>query len=331
MNAFRRFVIVSLALLHGGCDQNVTQHGPVVRVSDGSDSRIVFATGLSSSADPRQAAIEAASQAKAELAGQRPQLVLVFDRADDHEAMCQEVGEVFDQQLIYGCSSYGPITDHGNEGTVGVLAIAGGVDVAIASAPVNKDHQACGRAIGDAIQQANLPDSPGRVMILFGSCHVPANDRLVQGVRSVLGDTFPIAGGASSAGEFIYRQGEVVHGVNLGILICGDFSFGLSTQGEQQKQGILATAQSAVADAMKPTANQADVVFTFGCGGRKDVLGTDLSEELTAIRSASGNAALFGFYGSGEIGPPITGQPARGVGFELAVCAIKNNTNTAHE
>ena len=283
------------------------------------------ANGYSASKDPTQAGTEAAAKAKEALGQQEAKLVLVFDSVgkgpQDKEAMLQGVGSVFDASIVYGCSAYAPITQECNTGTVGVLAVAGDIKATPAMADLEGGHEACGKKIGEALKAA-VPDAGGRVVLLFGACHVPKNDGLVKGLCSVLGEKFPVAGGAAK-GDLLYCQGKVLTGSNLGLLLTGDFKCSLATKNApgNDKAQVIAVAGEAAAQAMGQ-AKQAKLVFTFDCGGRRGQMGGEVDKELAVMKAAVGDSPLFGFYGSGEIGPKDNDSPPCGVGYSIAICVI---------
>lgn len=311
-----------------GCGEgSSTLPGPVVIYSSPHGLPVVFATGSSQLSDSQAAGAEAAEIAHERLGGTPAKLVLVFDRTTDKEGMLRGVAGVFDRESIYGCSSYAPITQDSNEGTVGVLAVGGMINIAITSTGVDDGYRAGGEAIGHVLKGIATGTDRGRVLLLFGKCHVPANDELTEGVKAVLGDTFPIVGGAASEGEWVYIEGRVIRDANVGVLLSGDFDCGFSTLGARERGSILQTAEQAIRDATGRGPEQPGVVFAFNCGGRRGVLGQSggVAQELTAMRRSLGGRPLFGFYGSGEIGPPQTGAEAAGVGFHIAACALRVN------
>lgn len=325
----RWWTLWCLPLLVGlsvGCgDSSSTLPGLVLISASPHGPPVVFATGSSQLTDSQAAGAEAARIARERLGGTPASVVLVFDRATDHEAMLHGVAGVFDRELIYGCSSYGPITQDSNEGTVGVMAVGGKINMAITSAGLDDGYRAGGEAIGRALDGIATDEGLGRVLLLFGKCHVPANDELTQGVKAVLGDSFPIVGGAASEGEWVYNQGRLIRDANIGVLLYGDFDCGFSTMGGRKRSSILQTAEQAIRDATGLGPERPGVVFTFNCGGRRGVLDRKggVAQELSAMRQSLGSRPLFGFYGSGEIGPPQAGAEATGVEFHVAVCALR--------
>ena len=286
---------------------------------------VVAGTGHSALKDAGKAGVEAATKAKAALGGQAAKVVIVFDslpgKVPVKEKLLAGVGKVFDASIIYGCSGYDPITQESNFGTVGVLAIAGKIEATGKASNLEGGHEACGRRIGEALKPS-VPEKGGRVVLLFGSCHVPADDKLVKGVCSVLGEKFPAAGAAASKGEFAYCKGKVLRKSNIGLLLTGAFKCGFATKDGKGVEGVISSARDAVAQAAGADKSKAALVFAFDCGGRRGTLKQDRVKELDAMREAIGKVPIFGFYGSGEIGPKDNNSPARGVGYHIAACVI---------
>ncbi len=172
-----------------------------------------FGIGQSKATDAKAAGAEAAQQAADALEGETPQLVLVFNSdalTKDYQAMLAGVSGVFDADVIYGCNTYSPLTSEGSDSTVAILAIAGaGANITIATAETAgpDDDVACGKRIGEQLQAAAAAPAAGRILLLFGACHVPRDNQLVQGVSSVLGETFPIIGGAANV-ALTYAKGK---------------------------------------------------------------------------------------------------------------------------
>jgi len=76
-------------------------------------------------------------------------------------------------------------------------------------------------------------------------------------------------------------------------------------------------------------AKPSDVALTllFDCVSRRPALGTSVAAELDAVRRVLPSGAVFGFYGSGEIGSENLAAPARGVGTHLSiVCFMRATT-----
>jgi len=289
---------------------------------------LVVANACSDLEDRKAAGTEAAEAAKAALGDHEAKLVLVFDdpgrELAQRKKMLRGVASVFDRSIIYGCASYAPLTQDSNMSKVGVLAIAGDISVAPAMADLADGHEACGTQIGEALKTADLPESTGRLLLLFGKCHVPLNDKLVQGVAGVLGEDLPIVGGATYHGEeYLYYQGKVYQDGNIGLLLSGDFKCSFSMKGdESSKEAAIAAAADTCAEALGENKDNAVMAFAFDCGGRRAFLADSVPDELAAMTKALDGVPMFGFYGAGEIGSKKNGLPACGAGHHVAVCVL---------
>ena len=287
-------------------------------------------TGYSIQKDAQKAGAEAAKKAKAALGKQEAKVVLVFglDKVD-HAKMLEGVNSVFTPSIVYGCSAYNAITQEGNDGSAGVLALAGKVTVTAAIADVEgKDFEGCGKKIGQALKKPAQAKGAGRMLIVIGDCHVPFDDKVVKGICGVLGRKFPIVG-AAAAGGIVYSKGKVVgKAKNIGILITGDFTIGCSTLKEGppdvHKNKVVAAAGQAFKNAVGKDMDKVVLMFAFDCGGRRGQMGKDRPEELKVMQAVVGKKMpIIGFYGSGEIGPKDNDSPSRGVGWHISACALK--------
>ena len=298
--------------------------------ADAAEKAVQAGTGYSVQKDAQKAGAEAAKKAKAALGKQEAKVVLVFglDKVD-HAKMLEGVNSVFDKSIVYGCSAYHAITQEGNNGTVGVVAIAGKITVTTALADVEKkDFEGCGKKIGEALKEAAQAKDTGKLLIVIGDCHVPADDKVVKGVCGVLGEKFPVIGGAASGG-IVYSKGKVVgKAKNLGILITGEFTIGCSTLNagppDVHKNKVVAAAGQAFKNAVGDDKDKVVMMFAFDCGGRRGNMGKDRPDELKVMQAVVGKEMpIIGFYGSGEIGPKDNDSPPKGVGFHISACAIK--------
>ena len=292
------------------------------------EGKVVVACGHSEKTDAAAAGSEAAKQAKAALKGTAAKVVLVFDsiggKADAKQKILDAIAKSFDASIIYGCSSYNAITPVGGSATVGVLALGGAVRADAALANLDGGHEACGKKIGEALKDAEAKTkNRGRVLVLIGDCHVPANDKVVKGVCGVLGEKFPVAGGAAMGG-WTYCKGKVVPKSNLGLLISGEFrcSFSLKKAKGNKPMDVVNAAGVAFREAIGKDKDKLALVFAFDCGGRRGQMGKDRPKELKLMKDAAGAAPVFGFYGSGETGPPDNDSAPRGVGFHICACAV---------
>lgn len=288
----------------------------------GATSAFKAATGLSQLADGKAAGAEAARQALDGLGGQAAKLVLVFHNSKGTGSL-EGVTSVFDAAIVCGGASYDPITEHGNKGNVGVLAIAGQVEVSTAFSPNENGFKACGMAIGESLKAAASREAKGRLLVLFGDCHVPQNDELIKGVQSVLGDRLLIVGGAAHAPYYYRGKALTAQKPNMGALISGPFSVGVATRSDQSSpEACIACGEAAVRTAVGDHQARTAMVFTMNCGGRRGTMKNDIDKELAGMKKAAGNVPIFGFYGSGEIGHADAGAPAKGVGYSIVAGAI---------
>ena len=288
---------------------------------------IVCGNGISTAKDGKAAATEAATKAKAGLGGKEAKLVLVFHTGElikQRAKVLEGVASVFKPEIVYGACGYATLTQESQEGTVAVLALGGDIEVTAAVAPTkNKDDDVnCGKQIGEALKDA-AAKGPGKVLLLWGACHIPRNDQVVAGIRGVLGDDLPIVGAAAFQ-DHTYAQGKPVTSSNLGILITGKFTIGCGLRKDMSPEGLISSATECYKDAIGDKKDKLALVLTFDCGGRRGEMlkNKNFAKELEAMKAVAGDVPIFGFYGSGEMGCPGTGQPAKGVGYHIAACAI---------
>ncbi len=294
------------------------------------EKAVQVGTGYSVEEDAQKAGAEAAKKAKAALGDQKAKVVIVFGLSKlDHAKMLEGVNSVFDPSVVYGCSAYNAITEEGNNGSVGVLALAGMIKVTTAIADVkDKDFEGCGKKIGEALKEAAQVKDTGKLLIAIGDCHVPADDKVVKGICGVLGEKFPVIGGAATDG-IVYCKGKVVgKAKNLGILITGEFTIGCSTLNEGppdvHKNKVVAAAGQAFKNAVGDDKDKVVMMFAFDCGGRRTNMGKDRPDELKVMQAVVGKRMpIIGFYGSGEIGPKDNDSAPKGVGFHISACALK--------
>lgn len=98
------------------------------------------------------------------------------------------------------------------------------------------------------------------------------------------------------------------------VTFFGEFSEGDRVQITLAKRndvldGTLASVRRAIEAYPSGTTPKAAMVFS--CSARKLLLGTRTGEECDIVRKEAGSEIpVFGFYGYGEIGPPLTGEKA---------------------
>ncbi|MFP4057404.1 MAG: FIST C-terminal domain-containing protein [Candidatus Brocadiia bacterium] len=294
-------------------------------------------TGLSIKQDAKAAGAEAAQKARDALGHDDPNLVLVHYAGPlipKAQEVVDGVASVFpDRDGIFGCGAYSALTQDGNNGAVAVLALSGDVAVNIAVAPTSakKDDAAdvdCGESIGTLLKLAyGKTDKPGKLLLLFGACHVPRNASVVKGITKVLGEACPIVGAAACQDSVVVRGKVAKSKTNVGILLRGDFTCGFGLRKDMSTEGLIASARQAFQSALGEDRDRTELVLVFDCGGRRGaMLKQKIFEgELAAMREVAGDVPIFGFYGSGEMGCEGAGQAPRGVGYHIAACAVKSS------
>lgn len=332
----RATVLAAAVLAAGGCEkpkQPETAKGPALAPPT---RDIVFGAGASQAEDPFQAGRAAAEAAKSAVGAAPVKVVIVSECYEDKarkQKVLQGVCAVFDRGFVCGGSTYGSFTQRGvvEPESVAVLAVAGrDIDV---SAALQGDMGTAGltlekdkakleqrlRSAGAALARKLKRPANARLMIVIADAHSPKNGALVAGIRSVVGDGFPITGGSvnKNAGQtFVYFGGRTFQDAVVGLLLCGDFKLGMAGRQAKENAKVIATAREGAAEALanlrkqdaRPTA-----VLTFDCAGRKGKL-QDPAEELAAIQDSLGRElTLFGTYNAGEIGPADLADKAPGV------------------
>ena len=166
--------------------------------------------GHSCAADPRDAVVEALTQAQKGLAGLPPQLAF-FTSTVEHsaDALWQALRAALPTTLLHGITtSLGVLGTDGlcasPVGAVGVLLFAGDGDVrfAVGHAEIEGDGKASGRAAAQAIADAGRGEQPA---LLFFNAAPGLEEGLLAGVAAVLPDV-PAYGGSAAdhaiAGEW---------------------------------------------------------------------------------------------------------------------------------
>ncbi len=289
--------------------------------------KLAVGNGISAAPEAKAAGEEAAKKAKAGLGDAAPKLVLVhysgpmMAKAND---VVEGVAAVFPKDIIYGCGAYATLTQESNNAQVAVLALGGDVAVTAAVAPTAgpKDDAECGKKLGEALKDA-AAKGPGKVLILFGACHIPRNDQVVKGICGVLGEKFPIVGAAAFQDD-IFFKGERAKSSNLGILLTGPFACGFGLAKDMAPEGLINSARDAFKSAIGEKKDKVALVLVFDCGGRRGEMQKhkNFEKELEAMKEVAGSAPLFGFYGSGEMGCTGPDAAPKGVGYHIAACAI---------
>lgn len=303
-----------------------------------SDDRLIIGVGSSANESPKLAGEEAAKKAKDGFGGKDAGIVVVFSA---RRQLCQElvdgVASVFDKKLVYGCEGYSPVSLDGNFAEQGhdirkgvaVMAIGGNVKITSASARIEKsedrkkDFEAGGKRIGEQLKSAVDMDAKGKVMVTFGNQHAGDNERFVAGLTGVIGHGVPVVGaaaGGDGAKEIV--KGEIVSGVNIAVVLAGDFNVGVGLAGGGGD--LVAKTEESMTAALKAAGGRPVIGMVFDCGGRRGELVKQqkIAAEYEVMKKLAGTTAIIGFYGGGEIGTPAVGSEPKGVGFSVATAVL---------
>jgi hypothetical protein len=295
-------------------------------------------TGRSEAKDAKEAGAEAAAQAKAVWGEGTPKIVIVFAaRSLVKQELVDGIAQHFDKALIYGCEGYSPVTQAGNFAELGqtiptgvaVLVLGGDVSVTVASEPVGADADkkaaftASGEKLGAGLKEAIASAKLSRMVLTFGNQHVGDNQPFMDGFYKGTGVVLPVVGAAAGGqGSKEIVKGEIVAGVNVAVLLAGNFKLGVGLAGGNDN--LAAKATDAFISATKEFGTKPIVAFVFDCGGRRGNMfkQKELAAELLFMKKIVPEAPIFGFYGGGEIGTIALDKPSKGVGFHIAVATI---------
>ena len=194
---------------------------------------IYAGVGLSKQQDAYQAGYEACKQAIEKSGSKKPDLTVVFSSVSFEQAeVLKGVREASNNASLIGCTDAGEITNEGpSKNSVGVMAIASDQINFYAGLgkDVKKGAREAGRAVAKEIKEK--AKEPLRAFIMFPDVLTGNGADIVRGVLDVLGEHFPVVGGAAGD-DFLfqktyeYRDGEVVSGAVGGVGLAGKFSMG---------------------------------------------------------------------------------------------------------
>ncbi|MCD8140058.1 MAG: FIST C-terminal domain-containing protein [Planctomycetaceae bacterium] len=327
MPGIRRLALVAAVLLF------LAAHSPAVETPPG----WIAGVGASALEDPMAAADEAASKAKAELGSSPAKLVIVTAAQPQlTPALIDGVKKHFSAEIIYGSQVTSPLTPYSNHpdaatidvaAGVSVFALAGDTDIATAVARTDVEdddvYYNAGVALAEDLKDAiEASERPGRLVVTFGDQYTGSNQDFATGLNDGFGKIWPIIGGASGnvTAKVIY-QGEIRTGINVAILLAGDFAIGQSVGEGSHTPAI---ADQALAESIGQGDKEPFFAFIFNCRRRRTGMmeRDQLAEELSVIKQRMGDAPFFGFYGPGEVGAFKPGEAARGMGFTVVTAVL---------
>ena len=189
--------------------------------------------GQSARKDAYEAGIEACKQAMEKLGKNKPDLTIVFSSVSlDPEQVVRGVRKASNDAPLIGCTDAGSITNTGPvSNAVGVMAISSDkLEFYTGLGEGIKDGaREAGRAVAKEVQEK--AKSPLKVFLMFPDVLTGNGADIVRGVLDVLGEHFPVLGGAAGD-DFLfektyqYENGKVVSGAVAGVGISGDFVMG---------------------------------------------------------------------------------------------------------
>ncbi len=327
MPGIRRLAFSAIALLF------LAMHCPAVDTPPG----WIAGVGASSLEDPMAAADEAAAQAKAGL-GSSPAKLVIVTAAEPQLTpdLVEGVKKHFPADIIFGSqvtSPLTPYTNHPDAATidvsvgVSVFALAGDTDVVTALVRTDTEdddvYYNAGVALAEELKDAiESSDRPGRLVVTFGDQYTGSNQDFAAGMNDGFEEVWPIIGGASgNVTAKVIHKGEIQTGINLGILLAGDFAIGQSVGEGNHTPAI---ADQALAEAIGQGDKEPFFAFIFNCRRRRTGMMErgQLAEELSVIKERMAGAPFFGFYGPGEIGAYKPGDKALGRGFTVVTAVL---------
>ena len=109
-------------------------------------------------------------------------------------------------------------------------------------------------------------------------------------------------------------------GINIALLLGGSFSVHTALGNAPSAAEVASSAHQIAARACP--SGHSDLLLLFDCVSRKQALGDRVASELEAIEQVVRSGALFGFYGSGEIGSEGVTSAPKGVGGHLSAASL---------
>lgn len=195
------------------------------------------AIGSSVGDDSYREGANAAQQAKDALQGSDPKLCIVFASSKfDQEKLVSGVKSVMGEATVIGCSTAGEITTNGpsNKPSIAVMAIA--TDDVEFIADVGEHIKYNPREAGKDVAK-KVKDRIGdmSLFVMLPDVLVGNGADIVRGVTDVLGEFFPVVGGA--AGDdfkfeqtYQYLNGKVYSGAVIGMGVKGNVKIGIGVK-----------------------------------------------------------------------------------------------------
>ncbi|MDP2664538.1 MAG: FIST N-terminal domain-containing protein [bacterium] len=194
---------------------------------------IYAGVGLSKEKDAYQAGYAACKIAMGKAQNKKPELTVVFASVSfDQQELLKGVREASGGAPLVGCSDAGEVTNDGpSQHSVGVMAISSDqIDFSTGlGRDVKKGAREAGQAVAKEVQEK--AKNPLKAFIMFPDVLTGNGADIVRGALDVLGEHFPVVGGAAGD-DFLfektyeYRDEEAASGAVGGVGLTGKFSMG---------------------------------------------------------------------------------------------------------
>jgi hypothetical protein len=193
--------------------------------------------GLSIGEDSYREGVNAAQQAKEALKGNKPSLFIVFASSEyDQEKLLSGIQSVAEGALVVGCSTAGEITTQGpsTKPSIAVMGIAtDDVEfIADVGEHIKYNPRDAGKDVANKVK-AKMPDL--KLFAMLPDVLVGNGSDIVRGVADILGEFFPIVGGA--AGDdfkfeqtYQYLNDKVYSGAVVGLGMRGNVKIGIGVK-----------------------------------------------------------------------------------------------------
>lgn len=302
-----------------------------------------WGVGSSEAADPLQAGDEAAGRAKAALGDHEAKFVLVNSvGALMTPQLIDGVAKHFPRAVIHGGEVTNPWTPDGNnpeskvldaQTGVGVWALGGDMEITVAMEETpdakgdDDPYHEAGAALAQKLKSAMEDETrPGRLMITWGDQFGGSNQSYAEGLNDGFGEVRPIVGGASGSGEAKeVFEGTIHRGVNIGVVIAGDFTVGMArSRGAHQPETVASAIEKAWETSEAGEGEDPFFALFFNCRRRRQAMidAESLAGEHSTVLRLLPGKQFFGAYGPGQIGPKETGGASEGVGFHVVAALL---------
>ena len=187
--------------------------------------------------DSYQGGFEACKAAIEKMGGGKPDFTITFASvAFDQNELMRGIKEASEGAPGIGCSDAGEITNDGPSEKSVVIMVIKSDQIRFTNglgADIKQDAREAGRRVAKEIKEKAVDSL--RAFIMLPDVLTGNGADIVRGVLDVLGENFPVAGGAAGD-DFLfqktyeYRDNEVTSGAVAGVGLSGKFSFAMGVR-----------------------------------------------------------------------------------------------------